>query len=229
MLPDTCTKLATSPVILVLHDAMDAIQPNHKTSMSPGQQNQSDEAGDGPPGRQTRHTSSVFSGTQNRGDEAGDGPSGVSSPSELAMLREILLKCGLSRETKTKNHIRKGHLLHDMLPHIMMSHVIQFIMLLFLSTHCDQPSCNLLRWHWSQWLLLDSDYPAAGGLLPRQAKNVQGMEPKASRIKKMWKGQPALPRATDEAATADHVLWQESRCGSTPGELILMIPSSPSR
>ena len=98
MLADTLTKLATAPVIQVLLDAMDGIHNiTHKTSVSPGPQNSSDEAGDGPLGRQPRHNMSVSLGPQNRSDEAGDGPSGVKSP---VMSRCCILKCGSSRDQK---------------------------------------------------------------------------------------------------------------------------------
>ena len=56
MLAETLTKLATTPVIQVLLDAMDGIHNiNHQTSVSPGPQNPSDKAGDGPLARQPRH------------------------------------------------------------------------------------------------------------------------------------------------------------------------------
>ena len=109
MLADTLTKLATAPVILVLHDAKDGIQPNHKTSVSPGRQNRRDEAGDGPPGRQPQHTTSVSAGRQNRRDEAGDGLPGGISPGVLAVLREIPSQCDSSRESRTKNVYDKGN------------------------------------------------------------------------------------------------------------------------
>ena len=108
MLADTLTKLATAPVILVLHDAMDGIHINHKTSVSPGQQNQGDEAGDGPPGRQPRHTTSVSTGRQNRSDGAGDGPSAGTSPDKVLMSRHGSLKCGSSCDTKPENYTSQG-------------------------------------------------------------------------------------------------------------------------
>ena len=81
MIADCLTKLATSPVIQVLLDAMQGSlptlsrQPRHKTSVTPGPQNRGDIAGDGPLIKQPRHRTSVTPGPWNRGDITGDGPS----------------------------------------------------------------------------------------------------------------------------------------------------------
>ena len=50
MLADTLTKLASAPVIHILHEAMQGRFPPHNISTSPGRRNRSDEAGDGPSG-----------------------------------------------------------------------------------------------------------------------------------------------------------------------------------